>query len=83
MSLARTLANDPCVLLLDEPTSSLDKANRLGIEDLILDIIRNNGITCVMVTHDLQQAARMADRILVLEEGHMAKLGTPQEVLHA
>jgi UDP-glucose/iron transport system ATP-binding protein len=83
VSLARTLANDPCVLLLDEPTSSLDEANRLGIEALILDIIRQNRITCIMVTHDLQQAARMADRVLFLEAGHIKQVGTPQEVLHA
>jgi len=83
VSLARTLANDPCILLLDEPTSSLDEANRLGIESLILDIVRQNGMTCIMVTHDLQQAARMADRVLLLEGGHMLKVGTPQEVLHA
>jgi len=83
VSLARTLANDPCVLLLDEPTSSLDETNRLGVETLILDIIRQHGITCIMVTHDLQQAARMADRVLLLEEGHMKQMGTPQEVLHA
>jgi len=83
VSLARTLANDPCVLLLDEPTSSLDEANRLGIESLILEIVRQNAMTCILVTHNLQQAARMADRVLLLEGGHMLKVGTPQEVLHA
>ncbi len=83
VSLARTLANDPCILLLDEPTSSLDEANRLGIESLILEIVHQNGMSCVMVTHDLQQAARMADRVLVLEDARMVRSGTPQEVLNA
>ncbi len=83
VSLARTLANDPNILLLDEATSSLDEANRLGIESLILEIIRQNGMSCVMVTHDLQQAARMADRVLLLEDSRMLKVGRPEEVLHA
>ena len=83
VSLARTLANDPCILLLDEPTSSLDEANRLGVEALILEIIQQNGMSCVLVTHDLQQAARMADRVLLLEDSRMLKIGLPEEVLHA
>ncbi|MDX9865728.1 MAG: phosphate ABC transporter ATP-binding protein [Anaerolineaceae bacterium] len=83
VSLARTLANDPCILLLDEPTSSLDEANRRGIESLILEIVHQTGMSCVMVTHDLQQAARMADRVLVLEGARMVRTGTPQEVLNA
>lgn len=83
VSLARTLANDPRILLLDEPTSSLDEANRLSIEDLILDVIHHNGMSCVIVTHDLAQAARMADRVLVLEAGRMLKVGSPRKVLHA
>jgi putative ABC transport system ATP-binding protein len=83
VSLARTLANHPKVLLLDEPTSSLDEANRLGIENLILEIIRDNGMGCVMVTHDLEQAERMADKVLVLEGGRMLRMGGPGEVLHA
>lgn len=83
VSLARTLANDPCLLLLDEPTSSLDEVNRLGVEKLILEIIHHNGMSCIMVTHDMQQAARMADRVLLLEAGRMVSVGTPQEVLNA
>ena len=83
VSLARTLANDPAILLLDEPTSSLDEANRLGIESLLLDILHQNGMSCIMVTHDLQQAARMADRLLLLENSRMLRVGLPEEVLHA
>lgn len=83
VSLARTLANDPCILLLDEATSSLDEANRRGIEALILEIIQQTGMSCVMVTHDLQQAARMADRVLLMEDSRMVSVGRPEEVLHA
>jgi putative ABC transport system ATP-binding protein len=56
VSLARTLANRPEVLLLDEPTSALDEESKLGIEDLIKSLVRDHGLTCVMVTHDRDQA---------------------------
>lgn len=83
VSLARTLANQPEVLLLDEPTSSLDEANRLSIEGLVMEVIRQNGMSCVMVTHDLEQAERMADKVLVLDGGRMLRMGSPREVLRA
>lgn len=83
VSLARTLANQPQVILLDEPTSSLDEANRLGIENLILEVMRHNGMSGVMVTHDLAQAGRMADRAAVLKDGRVVRVGRPKEVLDA
>ncbi len=69
ISLARTLANSPDVLLLDEPTSALDEISARGIEELILSIIRERKMTCVIVTHNMQQAARIADRKMHLEAG--------------
>ena len=81
--LARALANSPAVLLLDEPTSALDEESKRGIEGLIEDIMRNNGLTCVMVTHDVAQARRMADHALILENGRVARTGPVAEVLHA
>jgi putative ABC transport system ATP-binding protein len=83
VSLARALANSPVVLLLDEPTSALDDAGKSGVESLIHDIIRGSRLTCVMVTHDIAQAARMATRVMMLERGRATKIGTIQEVLHA
>jgi putative ABC transport system ATP-binding protein len=83
VSLARALANSPSVLLLDEPTSALDETAKVGIESLINDIIRERRLTCVIVTHDLAQAARMADRAMVLDHGRVARIGTVKEVLHA
>jgi putative ABC transport system ATP-binding protein len=83
VSLARTLANSPEVLLLDEPTSALDDASERGIEELVLGIIRERQMTCVIVTHDMLQAARIADRTMVLESGKLAAIGPTQEVLHA
>jgi putative ABC transport system ATP-binding protein len=83
VSVARTLANSPLVLLLDEPTSALDEAAKLEVESLIQKIVRDQNLTCVMVTHDMAQAARLADRALVLESGRIVRAGSVYEVLHA
>jgi putative ABC transport system ATP-binding protein len=83
VSLARTLANSPEVLLLDEPTSALDDASERGIEELVLGIIRERRMTCVIVTHDMPQAARISDRTMILESGKLAAIGPTEEVLHA
>jgi putative ABC transport system ATP-binding protein len=64
--LARTLALGPSVLLLDEPTSALDDATTAAIETTLGDLRDRLGLSFVLVTHDLDQAARLADRVLVL-----------------
>lgn len=83
VSLARALATSPKVLLLDEPTSSLDAEARGEVEKLILMVVRKNGLTCVMVSHDLSQAARVADRVMVLNKGRLEKIGIASEVIDA
>jgi len=83
VSLARTLANSPEALLLDEPTSALDEASARSIEELLLSIIRERQMTCVIVTHNMQQAARIADRAMHLEAGKLVTIGAVREVLHA
>jgi UDP-glucose/iron transport system ATP-binding protein len=83
VSLARTLANSPLVLLLDEPTSALDDAAKREVETLIQQIVRDQKLTCVIVTHDIAQAGRLADRALLLEAGQIVRIGTVQEVLRA
>jgi len=83
VSLARTLANQPEVLLLDEPTSALDDASKLGIEGLIGSLAREQGLTCVMVTHDRDQARRLCQRVMVLEAGKLVQCGSALEVLGA
>ncbi|HLJ85347.1 MAG TPA: ATP-binding cassette domain-containing protein [Candidatus Angelobacter sp.] len=83
ISLARALANAPLVLLLDEPTSALDQEAKEGVESLINEIIRTERLTCVIVTHDIAQAKRMASRILVLQNGRAAKIGSVEEALNA
>ena len=83
VSLARTLANSPLVLLLDEPTSALDDAAKQEVEMLIQQIVQEQKLTCVIVTHDIAQASRLADRALLVEAGRIVRIGTVQEVLHA
>jgi putative ABC transport system ATP-binding protein len=70
-------------LLLDEPTSALDQDAKLGIESLIKQIMKESQLTCVLVTHDIEQAYRMADRAMILEAGRIIKVGTAAEVLNA
>jgi putative ABC transport system ATP-binding protein len=83
VSVARTLANSPLVLLLDEPTSALDDASKLEVESAIQNVVHDRGLTCVLVTHDTAQAARLAKRALLLESGHVVRIGSVSEVLHA
>lgn len=81
--LARSLANSPQVLLMDEPTSALDEDSKYEVEALIRDVIRESRLTCVIVTHDMAQAARMGDRALILRAGRSLRIGAVNEVLHA
>jgi putative ABC transport system ATP-binding protein len=83
VSVARTLANSPLVLLLDEPTSALDETSKLDVESTIQRVVREQGLTCILVTHDTAQAARLAGRALVLEAGRVLRHGPISEVLHA
>lgn len=83
VSLARALANSPTVLLLDEPSSALDEEAKGEVESLIRDIITESQLTCIIVTHDIAQAARIATRVMVLRHGYMTRIGTVNEVLHA
>ena len=83
VSVARTLANSPLILLLDEPTSALDETSKREVEASIQTIVRDQGLTCILVTHDTAQAARLAERALMLESGHVTRNGPINEVLHA
>jgi putative ABC transport system ATP-binding protein len=83
VSVARTLANSPLALLLDEPTSSLDEAAKHEVESAIQQVVRDQGLTCVIVTHDVHQAMRLAQRALVLERGRIVRNGPVGEVLSA
>jgi putative ABC transport system ATP-binding protein len=83
VSLARALANSPTVLLLDEPTSALDEEAKAEVETLLRQIVKQNRLTCVMVSHDRAQAARLADRVMLLKGGRLEKIGPAKEVIYA
>lgn len=83
VSLARTLANSPNVLLLDEPTSALDEAAERGVEELLLQIINAEELTCLIVTHDMAQAARLARQAALIEQGRLVRVGAVEEIIHA
>jgi putative ABC transport system ATP-binding protein len=79
---ARALANNPKVLLLDEPTSALDESAKADVEAVIRRIA-DQGITSVLVTHDVQQARRLATRVAQLQAAKLIRIGTVSEVLNA
>lgn len=81
--LATCLAQDTGVLLLDEPTTFLDLRYQIGILDLMRDLADDHGVAVGVVLHDLNQAAAVADRIALLDQGRVRATGTPAEVLDA
>ena len=78
-ALARVLVNDPQVLLLDEPTANLDPANVKMIEQIIESRIRAAGLTSVLVTHNIHQARRLADRVAFLLDGSIVELSPVEQ----
>jgi putrescine transport system ATP-binding protein len=80
IALARALAKRPKLLLLDEPLSALDKNLRESMQFELRSIQGRTGTTCVIVTHDQQEAMTMATRLAVMERGALAQIGTPGEV---
>lgn len=83
VALARALAPNPKVLLLDEPLSALDLKLRQAMRDELKQLQQKTGITFVFVTHDQEEALAMSDRIVVISEGKVQQIGTPQAVYEA
>ena len=80
--IARALAQQPRALVLDEPTAALDVRHEMGIFELLRALCAE-GVTVLLVTHNLNLAARYADRLLLLDRGHVAAIGAPDDVLRA
>jgi putrescine transport system ATP-binding protein len=80
VALARSLVKRPKLLLLDEPMSALDKQIRQRTQIELVNILDKVGVTCIMVTHDQEEAMTMAGRLAVMSEGEIVQLGTPNEV---
>ncbi|MDB5742058.1 MAG: potA [Polaromonas sp.] len=80
VALARSLAKKPQLLLLDEPLGALDRKLRERTQFELVNIIESVGVTCVMVTHDQEEAMTMASRIAVMSHGRVLQVGTPKEI---
>jgi putative ABC transport system ATP-binding protein len=81
VSIGRSIAVGPRVLLLDEPTSGLDPTATHQIESLVKRLVETLGLTCVFVTHHIEQARRVGDRAVVIMEGRKVEDGTISEIL--
>ncbi|MDB5039510.1 MAG: transporter related [Candidatus Eremiobacteraeota bacterium] len=81
VGVARALAAEPRVLLMDEPFAAVDAIVRASLQDEIARVHRELGTTIVFVTHDVDEALRLADRIVVMNAGHVVQTGSPAEVL--
>jgi len=80
VALARSLAKRPKLLLLDEPMGALDKKLRSRMQLELVQIIERVGVTCVMVTHDQEEAMTMAERIAIMHIGWIAQVGSPMDI---
>jgi putrescine transport system ATP-binding protein len=80
VALARSLAKRPKLLLLDEPLGALDKKLREQTQFELVNIIEKVGVTCVMVTHDQEEAMTMANRLAIMSKGRVLQVGSPEEV---
>ena len=80
VALARSLAKKPKLLLLDEPMGALDKKLRSQMQLELVEIIERVGVTCVMVTHDQEEAMTMAERIAIMHLGWIAQIGSPIDI---
>ncbi|WP_211208195.1 ABC transporter ATP-binding protein, partial [Leeia oryzae] len=80
VALARSLAKRPKLLLLDEPLGALDKKLRQQTQLELVNVIEKVGVTCIMVTHDQEEAMTMASRIAIMSEGKLLQVGSPTEI---
>lgn len=82
VGIVRALANKPPVILMDESFSALDPVVRKQLQDLLLELHKTSKTTIMFVTHDMQEAIRLGDRIAIIHEGHLEQIGKPREILH-
>ena len=80
IAIARAIIRNPAIILYDEPTSGLDPVTGHNIENLIVDLKRNLKVTSVIVTHNIEGAYRIADRIAMLLQGEIVEVGAPSEI---
>jgi osmoprotectant transport system ATP-binding protein len=81
VGLARAMAADPDILIMDEPFGSIDPINRLTLQDTLLEIHEIIRKTILFVTHDINEAIKIGDRIAIIDSGTLVQYGTPQEII--
>lgn len=81
VGLARALSNDPDILLMDEPFSALDPLIRREMQLELLDIQNRLQKTIIFITHDVNEAFKLGDRVAVMKDGHVVQVGTPEEII--
>ena len=81
VGLARAIANDPEVLLMDEAFSALDPLIRVQMQDELLKLQEKMQKTIIFITHDLDEAIKLGDRIAIMKDGEVVQVGTPEEIL--
>ncbi|MFD1417460.1 quaternary amine ABC transporter ATP-binding protein [Companilactobacillus keshanensis] len=81
VGLARALANDPQILLMDEAFSALDPLNRTDMQDQLLDIQEGLKKTIIFISHDLNEALKLGDHIMIMRDGEVIQTGTPEDIL--
>lgn len=81
VGLARAIASDPDILLMDEPFSALDPLIRKQLQDQFMDLSRKLGKTTMFITHDLDEAIRIGHRIAIMKDGRIVQIGTPEEII--
>lgn len=80
VGIARALAADAKILLMDEPFGALDEITKRAMQDEMLSLQKELHMTIVFITHDIREAMKLGDRVLVMEQGRIAQIGTPQEI---
>ena len=80
VGIARALAADAKILLMDEPFGALDEITKRAMQDEMLSLQKKLHMTIVFITHDIREAMKLGDRVLVMEKGRIAQIGMPQEI---
>lgn len=81
VGVVRALAADPEIILMDEPFSALDPISRTKLQDDLLEMQRTIQKTIVFVSHDMQEALKLGDRLCIMKDGEIVQIGTPQQLL--
>lgn len=81
VGIARALATDSRILLMDEPFGALDEITKRSMQEEIKALQKKTGVTILFITHDIREALRLGDRVLVMDQGTIAQLGEPEDIL--